>query len=156
MKFLPSYCIAIYTVSLSWDNSALFDLTNLRYLIHCPCTPEIELTVPTLSSCILFKLYFSLTLFFSFPPPLVITVGRIACKLYETMKIDAATLRIQTNWRGQWARIAFIRVKFAVINLQTGLRAMAARKEFKYRKQTKAAIIIQVIVSLLYGFKDIG
>ncbi|KAM7501437.1 hypothetical protein LguiB_000341 [Lonicera macranthoides] len=69
--------------------------------------------------------------------------GRIACKLYETMKIDAATLRIQTNWRGQWARIAFIRVKFAVINLQTGLRAMAARKEFKYRKQTKAAIIIQ-------------
>lgn len=32
----------------------------------------------------------------------------------------------------------------SAITLQTGLRAMTAHNEFRFRKQTKAAIIIQV------------
>lgn len=54
-------------------------------------------------------------------------------------------------------------VLLSAIKLQTGLRAMTARNEFRLRKKTKAAIIIQVsslfsdmifyiyILLLLYG-----
>ncbi|KAK3031660.1 hypothetical protein RJ639_035028, partial [Escallonia herrerae] len=69
--------------------------------------------------------------------------GRLACKLYGDMKREAACLKIQTNERGYSARMAYTKSKFSVL-LQTGLRAMAARKEFRFRRQAKAAIIIQV------------
>jgi hypothetical protein len=36
-----------------------------------------------------------------------------------------------------------------VLTLQTALRAIAARKEFRFKKQTKASTIIQVIVDSL-------
>lgn len=71
--------------------------------------------------------------------------GRLACKLYETMKREAAVVKIQTTSRRHLARMAYIRIKSSVLVLQTGLRAMAARNEFRCRKQTKASIIIQVI-----------
>ncbi|CAK9140658.1 unnamed protein product [Ilex paraguariensis] len=70
--------------------------------------------------------------------------GRLACKLYENMKREAASLKIQTNQRGHQARMAYNKLKFSAIVLQTGLWAMAARNEFRHRKQTKAAIIMQV------------
>ncbi|KAK2970160.1 hypothetical protein RJ640_019628, partial [Escallonia rubra] len=69
--------------------------------------------------------------------------GRLACKLYGDMKRKAACLKIQTNVRGYSARMAYTKSKFSVVLLQTGLRAMAARKEFRFRRQAKAAIIIQ-------------
>lgn len=72
-------------------------------------------------------------------------LGRLACNLYETMKREAAAVKIQTTSRRHLARMAYIRIKSSVLVLQTGLRAMAARNEFRCRKQTKASIIIQVI-----------
>ncbi|KAI8523006.1 hypothetical protein RHMOL_Rhmol13G0041100 [Rhododendron molle] len=69
--------------------------------------------------------------------------GRLAWKLYETMKREAAAVKIQTTSRRHLARMAYIRIKSSVLVLQTGLRAMAARNEFRCRKQTKASIIIQ-------------
>ncbi|XP_057512502.1 myosin-11-like isoform X2 [Actinidia eriantha] len=69
--------------------------------------------------------------------------GRLACKLYENMKREAAALKIQTNLRRHLARTTYTRLKFSVLVLQTGLRAMAACKVFRCRNQTKASIIIQ-------------
>ncbi|XP_058197995.1 myosin-9-like isoform X5 [Rhododendron vialii] len=69
--------------------------------------------------------------------------GRLACKLYETIKREAAAVKIQTTSRRHLARMAYIRIKSSVLVLQTGLRVMAARNEFRCRKQTKASIIIQ-------------
>nr|XP_016489507.1 PREDICTED: myosin-9-like isoform X1 [Nicotiana tabacum] len=69
--------------------------------------------------------------------------GRLACKLYDNMKRQAASIRIQTKLRGHLARKSYTRLKINVIALQTGIRATAARKEFRYKRQTKAAIIIQ-------------
>ncbi|KAF8392246.1 hypothetical protein HHK36_022588 [Tetracentron sinense] len=69
--------------------------------------------------------------------------GRLACKLYDHMRMEAATMKIQKNLRRYLVRKAYTKLWFSVIVLQTGLRAMAARNEFRFRKQTKAAIIIQ-------------
>lgn len=60
------------------------------------------------------------------------------------MKRKAASLKIQTSLRGLLARKNYTSLKYSVVVLQTGIRAMAAHKEFKYKNQTKAATIIQV------------
>ncbi|XP_059665774.1 myosin-11-like isoform X2 [Cornus florida] len=69
--------------------------------------------------------------------------GRLAFKLYENMRREAASLNIQKHTRRYQARKAYRKLWVSVLALQTGLRAMDARKEFRFRKQTKAAIIIQ-------------
>ncbi|KHG16924.1 Myosin-J heavy chain [Gossypium arboreum] len=69
--------------------------------------------------------------------------GILACKLYEQLRREAAALKIQKNFRRHTARESYLTVRSSTITLQTGLRAMAARNEFRFRKQTKAAIIIQ-------------
>lgn len=69
--------------------------------------------------------------------------GRMACKLYEQLRREAAALKIQKNFRRYIARKSYLTVRSSAITLQTGLRAMTARNEFRFRKQTKAAIIIQ-------------
>ncbi|CAN4113680.1 unnamed protein product [Withania somnifera] len=69
--------------------------------------------------------------------------GRLACKVYDNMKREAASIRIQTKLRGHLARKSYTGLKVNVIAIQTGIRATAARKEFRYKRQTKAAIIIQ-------------
>ncbi|GMN25632.1 hypothetical protein TIFTF001_001010 [Ficus carica] len=69
--------------------------------------------------------------------------GRLACKLFENMKREAAAVKIQKHTRRHRARKAYKSLHLSVLVLQTGLRAMAARKQFRFRKQTKAAIIIQ-------------
>lgn len=71
-------------------------------------------------------------------------VGRLACKLFENMKREAAAVKIQKHTRRHRERKAYKSLHLSVLVLQTGLRAMAARKQFRFRKQTKAAIIIQV------------
>ena len=72
-------------------------------------------------------------------------VGRLASKLFEHMKREAAAVKIQKHTRRHRARKAYNSLHVSVLVLQTGLRAMAARKQFRFRKQTKAARIIQVI-----------
>ncbi|KAL7198615.1 hypothetical protein ACSBR2_021000 [Camellia fascicularis] len=69
--------------------------------------------------------------------------GRLACKIFDNMKREAAALKIQTSLRRHLAKIAYTRLELSVLVLQTGLRAMAARNKFRYKRQTKAAIIIQ-------------
>ncbi|XP_031398914.1 myosin-11 isoform X1 [Punica granatum] len=69
--------------------------------------------------------------------------GRLACKLYENLRREAAALKIQKNVRRQHARNKYGKLRLSVLDLQTGLRAMAARKEFRFRKRTKASTIIQ-------------
>lgn len=54
-------------------------------------------------------------------------------------------MKIQKHVRRYEARKAYKKLHVCALTLQTGLRAMAAHKEFRYRKQTKAAIIIQVL-----------
>ncbi|XP_062084436.1 myosin-9 [Humulus lupulus] len=69
--------------------------------------------------------------------------GRLACKVFENMRREAAAVKIQKNLRRYHARKSYKSLHVSVLVLQTGLRAMAARKQFRFRKQTKAAIIIQ-------------
>lgn len=76
----------------------------------------------------------------------ILFVGRLACKLYENMRKEAAAVKIQKNTRRYQARRAYKKLHMSALTVQTALRATAARKEFRFRKQTKASIIIQVLV----------
>ncbi|KAJ0078681.1 hypothetical protein Patl1_23216 [Pistacia atlantica] len=69
--------------------------------------------------------------------------GRLACKVFNGMKKEAAALKIQKNLRRYGARKAYKKLHLSALVLQTGLRAMAAHKEFRHKKQTKASVIIQ-------------
>ncbi|KAK7277807.1 hypothetical protein RJT34_22824 [Clitoria ternatea] len=69
--------------------------------------------------------------------------GRLACKLYERMRREAAAVKIQKNIRRYEARKAYKQLHVSVLTLQTAIRAIAARKEFRFRRQTKASVIIQ-------------
>ncbi|KAL2510788.1 Myosin-11 [Abeliophyllum distichum] len=69
--------------------------------------------------------------------------GRLACRVFDNMKREAASLKIQTSLRGHLARKSYTTLKYSVVVLQTGIRGMAAHKQFRYKNQTKAATIIQ-------------
>lgn len=73
----------------------------------------------------------------------------MARKLYEQLRREAAALRIEKNFKGYIARKSYFNQRSSAIILQTGLRAMKARDEFRFRKQTKAAIHIQVLLLFL-------
>lgn len=53
---------------------------------------------------------------------------------------------MQKHVRRYEARKAYNKLQASALTLQTAMRAMAARKEYNFRKQTKASIRIQVIV----------
>jgi len=61
------------------------------------------------------------------------------------MRREAASLRIQTALRMHLAQKAYQESCCAAVSIQTGMRGMAARSEIRFRRQTKAAIIIQVL-----------
>ncbi|KAI3739970.1 hypothetical protein L2E82_30384 [Cichorium intybus] len=68
----------------------------------------------------------------------------------EYISIREATIQLQAYWRGTWllanlASKSYVTLRESVVILQSGLRAMTARDEFRLRKQTKAAIYIQVL-----------
>ncbi|XP_019051915.1 PREDICTED: myosin-9-like isoform X2 [Nelumbo nucifera] len=69
--------------------------------------------------------------------------GRLACKLFEQMRREAASVKIQKNMRRHISRKSYVNVRVSVLVLQTRLRGMFSRKEFKLRKRIKAAITIQ-------------
>ncbi|GAB2298327.1 hypothetical protein Dimus_032396 [Dionaea muscipula] len=81
-----------------------------------------------------------------------ISRGRLACKLYESMRREAAAIRVQKNLRRHLSRKSYRRTQFLAVTLQTGSRAMAARNQFRYKKQTKAATIIQAHWRSYKGF----
>ena len=69
----------------------------------------------------------------------------MACNLYEEMRRQAAAVNIQKSFRRHIARESYLKIRHSAIAVQTALRGMVARNEFRYRKQMKAATIIQVI-----------
>ncbi|KAI3409534.1 uncharacterized protein J3R85_019201 [Psidium guajava] len=69
--------------------------------------------------------------------------GQLARQAYESMRREAACLRIQKDLRMHIARKAYKDSYSSAICIQTGLRGMAARCELRLRKQIKAAIVIQ-------------
>ncbi|KAG5224043.1 myosin [Salix suchowensis] len=69
--------------------------------------------------------------------------GRLACKIFDGMRREAAAIKIQKHTRRYAARAAYKKLHVSALVVQTGLRAMVACKEFRFRKQTKAATIIQ-------------
>ncbi|KAG6395092.1 hypothetical protein SASPL_145684 [Salvia splendens] len=82
--------------------------------------------------------------------------ARIACKLYEHMRREAASIRIQKHARTRAARNSYIKLQEAAVVIQTGLRAMAARNEFRRRRRNKGATIIQANVDLKQEARDTG
>ncbi|KAK1264607.1 hypothetical protein QJS04_geneDACA017858 [Acorus gramineus] len=69
--------------------------------------------------------------------------GKLACKLFEYLRREAAAVKIQKNFRKYVARKSYVTLQLSAIILQTGFRAMIARNEFRFKKQTKAATIIE-------------
>ncbi|OAY78406.1 Myosin-11 [Ananas comosus] len=69
--------------------------------------------------------------------------GRLACKLYEHMRREAAAIKLQKNLRRYQAKTCYTRLKVAVLVMQTTFRAISACNEFRFKKRTKAAIIVQ-------------
>lgn len=63
--------------------------------------------------------------------------------VYEGMRREAASFRIQTALRMHLARKTYKKFCCAAVSIQTGMRGMAARSEIRFRRQTKAAIVIQ-------------
>lgn len=60
------------------------------------------------------------------------------------MRREASSLMIQRDWRMYIARKAYRERHCSAVSIQTGMRGMAARNELRFRRQTRAAIIIQV------------
>ncbi|KAF7107723.1 hypothetical protein CFC21_108313 [Triticum aestivum] len=69
--------------------------------------------------------------------------GTLACKLYDRMRRQAASVKIQKNQRGHQARRSYKLQVSSVLVIQAALRAMAARNEFRHKKRSKAAVTIQ-------------
>lgn len=63
------------------------------------------------------------------------------------MRQETASLKIQTALRMHLARKVYRDVWCSSISVQSGMRGMAARSEIRFRRQTKAAIIIQVTLA---------
>ena len=76
-------------------------------------------------------------------------LGKLACNLYEEMRRQAASVKIEKSFRRHVARESYLRTRHSTITVQTALRGMVARNEFRFRKQMKAATIIQVITKNL-------
>ena len=70
--------------------------------------------------------------------------GQLARRVYEGMRRESSSLMIQKDWRMHVARKAYKDLYSSAVSIQTGMRGMAARIELRCRRQTKAAIVIQV------------
>ncbi|AQL00934.1 Myosin-9 [Zea mays] len=70
-------------------------------------------------------------------------LGRLACKLYDNMRREAAAIKVQKNQRRHQARRSYKLRYASVLVVQTALRAMAARNEFRFKKQSTGAVTIQ-------------
>lgn len=73
--------------------------------------------------------------------------GQVARYWYERMRREAASLKIQKNCRMYLARNAYQKLCSSAVSIQNSMRGTAARNELKLRQQTRAAIIIQVMIA---------
>lgn len=74
--------------------------------------------------------------------------ARLARELYEHMRREAASIRVQKHVRAHRERTYYTSLQASAIVIQSGMRALAARNEFRYRRRTKATTKIQVKTSL--------
>lgn len=83
----------------------------------------------------------------------MLITGQLARQVYEGLRKEASSLMIQKYSRMHIARKAYNELYNSAISIQTGMRGMAARSELRFRKQTRAAIVIQVENILIYHYK---
>ena len=76
-------------------------------------------------------------------------VGKLARKQYMEMKRESAAIQIQRHVRCWQARKLYKKARAAAIVIQACLRGMSARKEFTFRRQTRAAVKIQVLMIVI-------
>ncbi|CAH2038926.1 unnamed protein product [Thlaspi arvense] len=69
--------------------------------------------------------------------------GQLTRVWFETMRREAASLRIQKHARTYICHKAYKSLCSSACSVQTGMRAKAARVELQFRKKRRAAIIIQ-------------
>ncbi|KAJ1408711.1 P-loop containing nucleoside triphosphate hydrolase [Sesbania bispinosa] len=69
--------------------------------------------------------------------------AKLARKLYEYMRREAASIRIQKHVRAHRERMYYTSLQASSIVIQSGMRALAARNEYRYRRRTKASTKIQ-------------
>ncbi|KAB1219396.1 Myosin-14 [Morella rubra] len=80
--------------------------------------------------------------------------GKVARHQYESMRREAACLKIQRHSRMYVARNAYKNLYSSAVCIQTGIRGMAARNELRFRIQTRAAIMIQDSIACLGSLKE--
>lgn len=87
----------------------------------------------------------------------MVTAGELARQVYTGMQREAASLKIQRCFRMHFARKAYKELHTSAVSIQTGMRGMAARCELRFKRQTRAAIVIQVenILEKFYHLKSI-
>ena len=74
----------------------------------------------------------------------MVVAGQLARQIYEGLRREASSLVIQRCFYMHIARKAYNEVYTSAVSIQTGMRGMAARCELRFRRQTRAAIVIQV------------
>lgn len=75
---------------------------------------------------------------------LILIAGQVARYQYECMRREAASVKIQKHYRMCLARNTYQKLYSSAVLIQACMRGMDTRNELKFRKQTRAAIIIQV------------
>lgn len=58
--------------------------------------------------------------------------------------MEDAAIKVQTKARGRFSWMLYKNLRTSAIIIQTGLRTMTSRKEFRYKKRDTAATTIQV------------
>ena len=74
----------------------------------------------------------------------LLIAGQLTRRVYEGMRREASCLRIQKDLRMHIARKAYKELCSSAVSIEAGIRGMAARDELCFRRQTRAAVVIQV------------
>lgn len=83
----------------------------------------------------------------------IFITGELTRRVYESLRREASSIRIQRDLRMYLKRKAYKELCSSALSIQTGMRGMAARNELRFRQQTKAAILIQVSLTLYQSSK---
>ncbi|KAF3456061.1 hypothetical protein FNV43_RR00704 [Rhamnella rubrinervis] len=85
--------------------------------------------------------------------------AQLAREFYEQMRREAALIHIQTHLRVHIARKSYTQLKASAIVIQTGLRGMATRNEYIFKRRTKSATIVQdtlTVETLMDNYYGLG
>lgn len=81
----------------------------------------------------------------------ILVAGQVARHHYERMRREAASLNIQKNSRKFLARKAYKNLYISAVSIQAGMRGMTDRNELLFRRQKKAATVIQVKIKISFS-----